>query len=69
MTNDWKPYKLKPNNQLEVARAREIWVTYCLNNDRDNLMSLVKGSSKWFDADGVKRIHAYLKQFRNGELE
>jgi len=69
MTNDWKPYKLKPNYQLEVARAREIWTTYALNNDRDNLIKLVEGSKKWFDADGVKRIHSYVKLFRNGELE
>lgn len=69
MANKWMPYKLKPNYQLEVARAREIWTTYCLNNDKDNLMKLVKGSTAWFDDDGVRRIHAYVKLFRNGEIE
>lgn len=69
MTNGWKPYKLKPNNQLEMARAREIWTTYSLNGDKENLIKLVNGSSAWFDAEGVKRIHAYVKLFRNGEIE
>ena len=69
MSNGWNPYKLKPNYQLEVARAREIWTTYCMNQDKENLIKLVKGSLAWFDADGVKRIHAYVKLFRNGEIE
>ena len=69
MAESWKPYRLQPNKQLEVARAREIWTTFTINQDRDNLIKLIKGSSAWFDAEGVKRIHAYVKLFRNGEIE
>jgi hypothetical protein len=69
MANGYRPYKLKPNNQLEKARAREIWTTYTLNQDAENMKKLILGSSKWFDSDGVKRIHNYVRQFRAGLIE
>lgn len=64
-----RPWKQAPLPDLEIARAREIWGTYCINKDKENLLKLVKGSREWFDDNGVRRIHAYVLQLRDGEIE
>jgi hypothetical protein len=54
---------------LELARAREIWITFCLNKDRENMVKLVNSSAKAYGMDSVPRIKAYLRQFKDGEIE
>ena len=68
-TSNWKPYKQKPNKQLELAAAREIWGTFVINKDKDNMIKLLEGQRRFFDADGVKRIHNYMRMLRDGEIE
>jgi hypothetical protein len=57
------------SDYLELARAREIWITFCLNKNRDNMIKLVNGSAKAYGKDSIPRIKAYLRQFKDGEIE
>lgn len=57
------------NPQEEIARAREIWRTHETLKDRENTLKLIKGSIKWHKPDGVRRIHAYFKEFMEGKRE
>jgi hypothetical protein len=54
---------------LELAAAREIWGTFVINKDKDNMIKLLEGQRRFFDADGVKRIHNYMRMLRDGEIE
>jgi len=54
---------------LELARAREIWITFCLTKDRENMIKLVNGSATHYGKDALPRIKAYLRQFKDGEIE
>jgi hypothetical protein len=54
---------------LELARAREIWVTFCLTKDRENMVKLVNGSVDAYGRDAIPRIKTYLRQFKDGEIE
>lgn len=62
-------YSRKPNPQEEIARAREIYRTHETLQDKENTLRLIKGSTKWHDASGVRRIHAYFKEFLEGTRE
>ena len=55
--------------QLEIGHARVLYTTYCVDKDKDKLMSLVKGSAKWYGTEGARRILAYIKQMNSKELE
>jgi hypothetical protein len=55
--------------QDEIARAREIWRTHETLKDKENTLKLIKGSVKWYGPDGVRRIHAYFKEFMEGKRE
>ena len=61
--------RMSPPDYLELARAREIWITFCLNKNRDNMIKLVNGSAKAYGKDSIPRIKAYLRQFKDGEIE
>jgi len=54
---------------LELARAREIWITFCLTKDRDNMIKLLNGSATHYGRDAIPRIKAYLWQFKDGAIE
>ncbi len=51
------------NSQDEIGRAREIWRTHEILKDKENTLKLIKGSVKWYGNDGVRRIHAYFKEW------
>jgi hypothetical protein len=57
------------NSQDEIGRAREIWRTHEILKDKENTLKLIKGSVKWYGNDGVRRIHAYFKEFMEGKRE
>jgi len=57
------------NTYEEIARAREIWRTHETLKDKENTLRLIKGSVKWYGPDGVRRIHAYFKEFMEGKRE
>lgn len=61
--------KISNNPQLERARAREIYTTYCFDQDKKAVMKLIKGSSKWHTDDSVERIFTYFKELLNGPEE
>lgn len=44
---------------LERARAREIYCTWCMTNDKDLVMRHIEGSKKLYGRDGAERILAY----------
>jgi len=48
---------------LERARAREIGITYLINQDKVNARKLIKGSKRDFGEDGVDRIFEMFKKF------
>ena len=54
---------MSDRDYLELARAREIWVTFCLTKDRENMIKLVNGSATHYGRDAISRIKAYLRQF------
>ena len=54
---------------LEQARAREIYITYCYNQDKEAVRKHVEGSEKHYGKDSGKRILMYIKQMRAGELQ
>lgn len=60
---------MSDRNYLELARAREIWVTFCLTKDRENMLKLVNRSVDHYGRDAIPRIKAYLRQFKDGEIE
>ena len=51
--------------QLERARAREIWRTYVVNQDRKQVVALVK-ATKWLDP---RKVMDYVKAMERGEIE
>lgn len=56
-------------SQDEIARAREIWTTHVVLKDKENTLRLIKGSVHLYGPDGVRRIHAYFKEFMEGKRE
>ena len=60
---------MSDRDYLELARAREIWITFCLTKDRENMVKLVNGSASIYGRDAIARIKAYLRQFKDGEIE
>lgn len=56
-------------SQDEIARAREIWTTHVVLKDKENTLRLIKGSVYLYGPDGVRRIHAYFKEFMEGKRE
>jgi len=54
---------------LELARAREIWITFCLTKNRENMIKLINGSASIYGRDAIPRIKAYLRQFKDKEIE
>ena len=60
---------MSDRDYLELARAREIWTTFCLTKDRENMVKLVNRSVDHYGKDAIFRIKAYLRQFKDGEIE
>lgn len=60
---------MSDRDYLELAWAREIWVTFCLTKDRENMIKLVNRSVDYYGKDAIPRIKAYLRQFKDGEIE
>jgi len=61
--------KFGDRTRLERARAREIGITYLMNQDKVNARKLIQGSKKDFGEDGVERIFEMFKQFIEKEWE
>ena len=51
--------------QLERARAREIWRTYVVNQDRKQVVALVK-ATKWLNPH---KVMDYVRAMEKGEIE
>jgi len=54
---------------LEMAQAREIYITYCFTKDRMLANKQCQYAAKWYGQDGAKRILGYLKLIYSKELD
>lgn len=60
---------MSDRDYLELARAREIWITFCLTKNRENMIKLINSSASIYGRDAIPRIKAYLRQFKDKEIE
>tara|TARA_R110000868_G_scaffold261439_2_gene519581 strand:- start:240 stop:446 length:207 start_codon:yes stop_codon:yes gene_type:complete len=64
-------YKIPHSEQeiIEMAQAREIYITYCFTKDRVLVNKQVQYSAKWHGKEGSRRIMEYVKRMDSKELE